>query len=96
MLSHHERSELDKIERWFEFSDPELAAALSRGKPAPNRRLLILFAVLFDVSAVAFLVAGLVTTSPAFTLCALLAAGGGVALHIVRGHGRSWRVTRRG
>lgn len=88
MLSHHERSELDKIERWFEFSDPELAAALSRGKPAPKRRLLTFFAVLFDVSAVAFLVTGLVTTSPAFTLCALVAAGGGVALHIVRGHGR--------
>ncbi|WP_326836256.1 DUF3040 domain-containing protein [Amycolatopsis rhabdoformis] len=89
MLSHHERSELDKIERWFEFSDPELAAALSRGKPAPSRRLLTVLAVLFDVAAVGFLVAGVVTTSPALTLCALLSAGGGVALHIVRGHGHS-------
>ncbi|MGW4485207.1 DUF3040 domain-containing protein [Amycolatopsis sp. NPDC004368] len=89
MLSHHERSELDKIERWFEFSDPELAAALTRGKPASSRRLVGVLAILFDLSAVGFLVAGLVTTSPVLTLCALLCAGGGVALHIVHGHGRS-------
>ncbi|MFI5613022.1 DUF3040 domain-containing protein [Amycolatopsis sp. NPDC051903] len=86
MLSHEERSELDKIERWFELSDPALAAALSRGKPAPNRLALTILAVLFDLGAVAFLVAGLVTTSPALTLGALLSAGGGVALHIIGGH----------
>ncbi|QRP50823.1 DUF3040 domain-containing protein [Amycolatopsis sp. FDAARGOS 1241] len=86
MLSHEERSELDKIERWFEVSDPALAAALTRGKPAPNRLAATVMAVLFDLAAVAFLVGGLVTTSPALTLGALLAVGGGVALHIIGGH----------
>ncbi|HWD03008.1 MAG TPA: DUF3040 domain-containing protein [Amycolatopsis sp.] len=88
MLSHEERSELDAIERWFEFSDPDLATALSRGEPTPRHRFLTVLAVVFDLAAVAFLVAGLATTSPVLTLAALLSAGGGVALHIVTGRPR--------
>lgn len=56
MLSHHERVELDKIERWFETSDPELAAALRRGKPARSAALLTAFAILLDVAACGLLV----------------------------------------
>ncbi|WP_116203904.1 DUF3040 domain-containing protein [Amycolatopsis circi] len=84
MLSHHERVELDKIERWFETSDPELAAALRRGKPARSAALLTTFAILLDVSACGLLVAGLVGASPVLTVCALFAAAGGAVAHITR------------
>ncbi|GAA1026637.1 MULTISPECIES: DUF3040 domain-containing protein [Amycolatopsis] len=82
MLSHHERVELDKIERWFETSDPELAAALRRGKPARSAALLSAFAILLDVAACGLLVAGLVGSSPVLTVCSLFAAAGGVAAHV--------------
>ncbi|MDT8912484.1 DUF3040 domain-containing protein [Amycolatopsis sp. PS_44_ISF1] len=88
MLSHHDRRELEKIERWFEASDPELAAALREGRPTRSRRFLTTLLVTFDVTAGVLLVAGLATASPALTLCALLAAAGGVTAHLVRGHHR--------
>ncbi|MBN9742263.1 MULTISPECIES: DUF3040 domain-containing protein [Amycolatopsis] len=87
MLSHHERVELDKIERWFETSDPELAAALRRGKPARSAALLTAFAILLDVAACGLLVAGIAASSPALTVCALFAAAGGVAAHVARCRG---------
>jgi hypothetical protein len=85
MLSHHDRSELEKIERWFEASDTELVAALREGRPR-GRGLVTVLLVSLDLAAVALLVAGLATTSPALTLCALLAAAGGVTGHLVRRH----------
>ena len=88
MLSHHDRSELEKIERWFEASDPELVAALRDGRPARSRGLVTVLLVSLDVAAAALLVAGIVTTSPTLTLCALLAAAGGVTAHLVRRHHR--------
>ncbi|MGW4402326.1 DUF3040 domain-containing protein [Amycolatopsis nivea] len=87
MLSHHERVELDKIERWFETSDPELAAALRRGKPARSAALLTACAILLDVAACGLLVAGIAASSPALTVCSLFAAAGGVAAHIARCRG---------
>ncbi|MFD2469401.1 DUF3040 domain-containing protein [Amycolatopsis silviterrae] len=87
MLSHHERLELDKIERWFETSDPELADALRRGKPARSAALLTAFAILLDLAACGLLVAGLVAASPVLTVCSLFAAAGGVAAHLSRGRG---------
>ncbi|WP_409179923.1 DUF3040 domain-containing protein [Amycolatopsis sp. VS8301801F10] len=84
MLSHHERVELDKIERWFETSDPELAAALRRGKPARSAALLTAFAILLDVAACGLLAAGIAGASPALTICAVLAAAGGTAAHLAR------------
>ncbi|MBB4683227.1 DUF3040 domain-containing protein [Amycolatopsis jiangsuensis] len=86
MLSHHERAELDKIEHWFETSDPDLAAALQRGVPARSAGLLLVLTVLLDITAAGLLVTGLLTASPALTLCALLAAAGGVAAHVARCH----------
>ncbi|WP_020660153.1 DUF3040 domain-containing protein [Amycolatopsis benzoatilytica] len=88
MLSHHERVELDKIERWFETSDPELAAALRRGKPAQSAALLTVFAVLLDLSAAGLFVAGLVSGNPVLTVCAAFAAVGGVSAHLARSHDR--------
>jgi hypothetical protein len=88
MLSHHDRSELEKIERWFEASDPELVAALRDGRPARGRGLVTVLLVSLDVAAVALLIAGLATTSPVLTLCALFAAAGGVTGHLVRRHHR--------
>jgi len=84
MLSHHERVELDKIERWFETSDPELAAALRRGKPARSAALLTFFAVLLDLSAAGLLLAGLLGSAPALTVCGMFAAVGAVSAHLAR------------
>ncbi|WP_037365134.1 DUF3040 domain-containing protein [Amycolatopsis orientalis] len=84
MLSHHERVELDKIERWFETSDPELAAALRRGKPARSAALLTALAILLDVVACGLLAAGIAASNPALAVCSLFAAAGGVAAHLAR------------
>ncbi|GAA3565219.1 DUF3040 domain-containing protein [Amycolatopsis ultiminotia] len=87
MLSHHERAELDKIERWFETSDPALAAVLRRGSP-PRAAPLTLLIVLLDTAAIGLLVTGMLAASPALTLCALLAGAGGVAAHVARCQGQ--------
>lgn len=82
MLSHDERAELDKIEHWFETADPALATALRRGKPIPSTAPLLVLTVLLDVTAAGLLTTGLLSMSPALTLCALLAAAGGAVAHL--------------
>jgi len=86
MLSHHDRSELAKIEHSLELTDPELAAMLRDGKRPPSGvfRTVLLFSL--DVLAVVLLVTGLVVADPALILLALLALAGGVWMHAARRH----------
>ncbi len=86
MLSHHDRSELAKIEHSLELSDPELATMLREGKRPPSGtfRAVLLFAL--EALAVVLLVTGLVVGDPGLTLVALLALAGAVWLHAARRH----------
>ncbi|MEC3981719.1 DUF3040 domain-containing protein [Amycolatopsis sp. H20-H5] len=90
MLSHYDRRELDKIEQWFEATDPALAAVLTTGKPARRpmgRRLLL---ICFDILAALLFVLGLITAGPALTLSGVLACALAVWLHALRHLSRPW------
>lgn len=84
MLSHHDRQELEKIERWFELTEPRLCAELRTGKPArpPLTRLAILFAA--DLTAGLLMLLGLVVNSPALLLAGMIAVCAAVCLHLSR------------
>ncbi|MEV6644065.1 DUF3040 domain-containing protein [Amycolatopsis sp. NPDC051371] len=84
MLSHHDRTELEKIERNLELSDPDLATALRDGRRPKSRALrsALLFAV--DAVAVTLLVLGLILPDPGVTLCGILALTGTVWTHVAR------------
>ncbi|WP_290059996.1 DUF3040 domain-containing protein [Amycolatopsis solani] len=84
MLSHHDRTELEKIERSLEVSDPDLATALREGKRPRSRALRSTVLIVFDVVAVALLVVGLVLPDPGVTLCGILALTGTVWTHVAR------------
>ena len=84
MLSHHDRTELEKIERGLELSDPDLAAALRDGKRPKSRALRGALLIAVDVIAVTLLVLGLVLPDPGITLCGILALTGAVWTHVAR------------
>jgi DUF3040 family protein len=84
MLSHHDRTELEKIERNLELSDPDLAAALRDGKRRKPRALRTALLVAFDIAAVMLLVVGLIVPDPGVTLCGILALTATVWTHVAR------------
>ncbi|MEV6879930.1 DUF3040 domain-containing protein [Amycolatopsis sp. NPDC051128] len=84
MLSHHDRTELAKIERNLELSDPDLAAALREGKRRKSRALRTALLVAFDIVAVTLLVVGLIVPDPGVTLCGILALTATVWTHVAR------------
>jgi hypothetical protein len=84
MLSHHDRTELEKIERSLELSDPDLAAALRDGKRRKPRALRTALLVAFDIAAVMLLVVGLILPDPGVTLCGILALTATVWTHVAR------------
>jgi hypothetical protein len=84
MLSHHDRTELEKIERSLELSDPDLAAALRDGKRRKSRALRTALLFAFDIAAVMLLVVGLILPDPGVTLCGILALTATVWTHVAR------------
>jgi hypothetical protein len=84
MLSHHDRTELEKIERHLELSDPGLAAALRDGRRRKPRAVKTALLVALDVAAVVLLVVGLVLPDPGLMLCGILALTGTVWTHVAR------------
>ncbi|ADJ47020.1 hypothetical protein AMES_5195 [Amycolatopsis mediterranei S699] len=84
MLSHHDRTELEKIERSLELSDPELAAALRDGRRPKSRGLRNALLIFFDIAAVTLLVLGLVLPDPGVTLCGIIALTATVWTHVAR------------
>jgi hypothetical protein len=84
MLSHHDRTELEKIERTLELSDPDLATALRDGRRPRSRALRNALLIAVDVVAVTLLVLGLVLPDPGVTLCGILALTGTVWTHVAR------------
>ncbi len=87
MLSHHDRQELEKIERWFELTEPALAARLRSGRPAkpPLVRLAVLLSL--DVTAGLLMSLGMVTNSPALLLIGMITVTAAVIAHLSRfGH----------
>ncbi|UOX92138.1 DUF3040 domain-containing protein [Amycolatopsis sp. FBCC-B4732] len=84
MLSHHDRTELEKIERSLELSDPDLATALRDGKRPKSRALRSTLLIFLDVVAVTLLVVGLVLPDPGVTLCGIIALTGTVWTHVAR------------
>ncbi|MEV6625821.1 DUF3040 domain-containing protein [Amycolatopsis sp. NPDC051106] len=84
MLSHHDRTELEKIERTLELSDPDLATALRDGRRPRSRALRSALLIAVDVVAVTLLVLGLVLPDPGVTLCGILALTGTVWTHVAR------------
>ncbi|MFI5589625.1 DUF3040 domain-containing protein [Amycolatopsis sp. NPDC051758] len=84
MLSHHDRTELAKIERDLELSDPDLATALREGRRRKPRGLRTALLIALDVAAVTLLVVGLVLPDPGVTLCGILALTGTVWTHVAR------------
>ncbi len=86
MLSHHDRSELAKIEHSLELSDPELALMLRSGKRPPTGALRTVLLVSLDVLASVLLVTGIVVADPGLTLFGLLALAAAVWMHAARRH----------
>jgi DUF3040 family protein len=84
MLSHHDRTELEKIERSLELSDPDLAAALRDGRRPKSRAFRSAVLIFFDVIAVTLLVLGLVLPDPGVTLSGIIALTGTVWTHVAR------------
>ncbi|SEF23318.1 Protein of unknown function [Amycolatopsis pretoriensis] len=84
MLSHHDRTELEKIERTLELSDPDLATALREGRRPKSRALRSALLIAVDVIAVTLLVLGLILPDPGVTLCGILALSGTVWTHVAR------------
>ncbi|MFJ7213811.1 DUF3040 domain-containing protein [Amycolatopsis sp. NPDC098790] len=84
MLSHHDRTELEKIERTLELSDPDLASALREGRRPKSRALRSALLIAVDVVAVTLLVLGLVLPDPGVTLCGIIALTATVWTHVAR------------
>ncbi|SFH82059.1 DoxX protein [Amycolatopsis regifaucium] len=84
MLSHHDRQELEKIERWFELTEPALAARLRSGKPAPPPLLRLAVVLSIDVTAGLLMLLGLVTNSPALLLVGMITVTAAVIVHLSR------------
>lgn len=84
MLSHHDRTELAKIERSLELSDPDLATALREGRCRKPRAFRTALLVALDIAAVTLLVVGLVLPDPGVTLCGIIAFTGTVWTHVAR------------
>ncbi|GAB3746148.1 DUF3040 domain-containing protein [Amycolatopsis oliviviridis] len=84
MLSHHDRQELEKIERWFELTEPALAARLRAGRPArpPLLRLTVLLTL--DIVAGLLMLLGMVLNSPALLLTGMLTVTMAVIVHLSR------------
>ena len=86
MLSHHDRSELAKIEQSLELTDPELAATLRDGRRPRSGAFRTVLLVSLDVLAAVVHVVGLVAADPGLTLIALLTLAGAVWMHAARRH----------
>jgi hypothetical protein len=84
MLSHHDRTELEKIERSFALTDPDLATALREGRYPQPRALRTALLVALDIAAMTLVVVGLVLPDPGVTLCGILALTGTVWTHVAR------------
>ncbi|MEV6909322.1 DUF3040 domain-containing protein [Amycolatopsis sp. NPDC051071] len=84
MLSHHDRQELEKIERWFELTEPELAARLRSGKPAKPSLLRLAVLLGLDLMAGLLMLLGMVTNSPALLLIGLITVTAAVIAHLSR------------
>lgn len=84
MLSHHDRQELEKIERWFELTEPALAARLRAGRPArpPLLRLAVLLSL--DITAGLLMLLGLILNSPALLLTGMITVTTAVIVHLSR------------
>ena len=82
MLSHHDRTELAKIERSLELSDPDLAAALRDGRRRTPRAVKTALMIALDVISIVLLVVGLTVGDPGVTLCAIIAGTGAVWTHV--------------
>ncbi|MFC3450537.1 DUF3040 domain-containing protein [Amycolatopsis speibonae] len=84
MLSHHDRQELEKIERWFELTEPTLAARLRSGKPArpPLVRLAVVLSL--DITAGLLMLLGMVLNSPALLLTGMITVTTAVIVHLSR------------
>ncbi|WP_158882243.1 DUF3040 domain-containing protein [Amycolatopsis anabasis] len=81
-FSRHERQELDKIEQWFEASDPELAHALRDGTLPPNHRLRRWLRVGLDLLAGMLLVSGLLLGASGLILLGVGVLSAAVWLHV--------------
>ncbi len=84
MLSHHDRQELEKIERWFELTEPALAARLRSGRPArpPLLRQAVLLSL--DITAGLLMLLGIVVNSPAVLLLGMITVTTAVIVHLSR------------
>jgi uncharacterized membrane protein YphA (DoxX/SURF4 family) len=83
MLSHHDKAELDRIERELAASSPELAQLLRSGK-VPGRGWMITLMAVTGVVGALILVLGLITANPALILFGVLSAGTLTTIFIVR------------
>ncbi|MFD6070783.1 MULTISPECIES: DUF3040 domain-containing protein [Amycolatopsis] len=88
MLSHHDRQELEKIERWFELTEPALAARLRSGRPAQPPLLRLALLLSLDITAGMLMLLGIVVNSPALLLTGMITVTAAVIAHLSR-FGRS-------
>lgn len=84
MLSHHDRQELEKIERWFELTEPALAARLRSGKPARSPLLRLALVLSLDITAGLLMLLGIVVNSPALLLMGMITVTAAVIVHLSR------------
>ncbi|WP_410646021.1 DUF3040 domain-containing protein [Amycolatopsis sp. cmx-4-54] len=84
MLSHHDRQELEKIERWFELTEPALAARLRSGRPAPPPPARLALILGLDITAGFLMLLGIVANSPALLLIGMITVTTAVIVHLSR------------
>ncbi|MGY6652531.1 DUF3040 domain-containing protein [Amycolatopsis roodepoortensis] len=84
MLSHHDRQELEKIERWFELTEPALAAQLRSGRPARPPLLRLALVLSLDITAGLLMLLGIVVNSPALLLMGMITVTAAVIVHLSR------------
>lgn len=83
MLSHHDKAQLDRIERELETTSPELAHLLRSGK-VPHRGWRITLLAVTGVIGALILVLGLITANAGLILFGVLSAGLLTTFFIVR------------
>ncbi|MCU1679280.1 MAG: hypothetical protein JWQ81_19 [Amycolatopsis sp.] len=83
MLSHHDKAELDRIERELAASSPELAQLLRTGK-RPRRGWMNALLVVTGTLGGLILALGIIAANAPLVLCGVIAAGCVATVLIVR------------
>lgn len=81
MLSHYERRNLDRIEQWFHADDPDLAEALSKGRPPRSEALARAGRLAVDIVALLLVVLGALSVNSGLVFFGAVTGAVAAVLH---------------